>query len=183
MKRTTSLLLILAVAFTGVNAQEKNKSKKHSSEAAQEKERVSKHTTVKGDLISVTYGQPSKKGRVIFGEGGLVPYGQVWRTGADEATEITFKKDCVFGDQKVKAGTYSMFTAPYPGEWLVVLNSELGQWGAFGYDKIKNKNVATTNGIVEKLNNEVETFTIAAEKGGMRMSWDKTSVFIPIKAQ
>ena len=60
------------------------------------KDKVSKHSTVKGDQMSITYGQPSKKGRVIFG--GLVPYGEVWRTGADEATEITLKKDCFFGN-------------------------------------------------------------------------------------
>ena len=179
MKKITSLVLILLVAFTGVNAQNKSKSK--SKGTAKEEQRASKHTTVSNDLISVTYGQPNKKGRVIFGEGGLVPFGQVWRTGADEATEITLKKGCMFAGRQVKAGTYTLFTTPFKGEWLIVLNSELGQWGAYGYDKVKDKNVLQSNALVETLPNEVETFTITPEKDGMRMSWDKTSVFIPIK--
>ena len=180
MKRISSIVLIMLVAFSCVNAQEKSKKHKGMS-ATEEKERVSKHSTVSNGLMSVTYGQPSKKGRVIFAPDGLAPFGKVWRTGADEATEVTFKKDCIFGDKRIKAGTYSLFTVPYAGEWMVVLNSELGQWGAFGYDKVKNKNVVEIYVPIEALNAEVETFTIATEPAGLRMSWDKTSVFVPVK--
>jgi len=79
--------------------------------------------TVEGKDIKVVYGQPSKKGRVIFGE--LVPYGQVWRTGANEATEITFAKPAHFAGKDIAAGTYSFFTIPNENEWTVILNSEL----------------------------------------------------------
>src|SRR5689334_20084655 len=78
----------------------------------------SPHETVEGKDISVTYGRPYKKGRDIFG--GLEPYGKVWRTGADAATEVTFKKDGTFGGKPVKAGTYTLFTIPNEKEWTVI---------------------------------------------------------------
>jgi hypothetical protein len=81
--------------------------------------------------VKVTYGQPSKKGRVIFGD--LVPYGEVWRTGANEATEITFSSDVVISGKTIKAGTYTLFTIPQKNTWTIILNSELKQWGSYGY--------------------------------------------------
>ena len=89
--------------------------------------RKSPHDTVSVDNITVTYGRPYKKERKIFG--GLEPYGKVWRTGADQATQITFEKDGTFGGKPVKAGTYTLFTIPNPDEWTIILNSQLGQWG------------------------------------------------------
>src|SRR5574343_608492 len=79
----------------------------------QEKKPASPRETVSSDQVSVSYGRPSKKGRVIFGE--LEKYGKVWRTGANEATEITFKKDGMFGGKSVKSGTYTLFTVPEKG--------------------------------------------------------------------
>ena len=140
------------------------------------KDRVSPHTTVKGDHISVTYGRPAKKGREIFGS--LVPYEKVWRTGADEATEITFDKDGVFGDKTVKAGTYSLFTIPGKDEWTVILNSQMGQWGAFEYDKNKNKDVAQIKVKAAHTNNVVEQFTISVDKAGIKLEWENTAVMI-----
>ena len=71
--------------------------------------------------MKVIYSRPQKKGRDVFG--GLVAYGKVWRTGADEATEIKLMKDYKFGDKTVKAGTYSLFTIPGEKEWTIILNS------------------------------------------------------------
>ena len=144
------------------------------------KDRASKHTTVKGDLVSITYGQPSMKGRTIFGE--LVPYGEVWRTGADEATEITFSSDCIFAGKQCKAGTYTLFTIPGKNKWDVILNAELKQWGAFNYDKIKNKNVLDVQLDITPLSNAVETFTIDVAKENITMKWEKTSIVIPVKS-
>ena len=141
------------------------------------KDRVSPHTTVKGDHMSVTYGQPSKKGREIFGK--LVPYGQVWRTGADEATEITFDKDCVFGGKQIKAGTYALFTIPGKDEWTIILNSKLGEWGAFSYESNKDKDVARVTVKPVHINNTVEQFTIMVSTAGLKMQWDNTVVNIP----
>lgn len=105
----------------------------------QESPRVS----AEGNNVKVSYGQPSKKGRAIFG--GLEKYGKVWRAGANEATEITFTKDGTFGGKPVKAGTYTLFAIPNEQEWTIILNSELKQWGSFNYDKIKGKDVLQVN--------------------------------------
>lgn len=86
--------------------------------------------------IMITYGSPGVKDRKIFG--GLVPYGTVWRTGADEATTITFTGDVVLEGHPVPAGTYSLFTIPGKTEWVVILNKVNNQWGAFQYDKTKD---------------------------------------------
>ena len=171
MKQTISLALVMLLAIGGA--------------FAKDKERASKHTTVKGNDISITYGQPNKKGRLIFGdktESALVPYGEVWRLGADEATEITLSRDCLFADHQLKAGTYTMFVIPNRSEWTVILNSELKQWGAFGYDKIKDKNVLTASVAATQQDKPVETFTISIKQGGFKMEWDKVSVFVPVKA-
>jgi Protein of unknown function (DUF2911) len=135
--------------------------------------------TSESDNVKVVYGQPSKRDREIFGK--LVPFGEVWRTGANAGTEITFKKDVDFGGAKVKAGTYTLFSIPTKDEWTIILNSELKQWGSYGYDKIKGKNVASvkvkpmnTSGVVEKL-------TITATDAKISIEWDKTGVQVPLK--
>jgi hypothetical protein len=141
--------------------------------------RKSPHETVKGKDVSVTYGRPYKKGRVIFG--GLEKYGQVWRTGADEATEITFDKDAQFGGQPVKAGTYTLFTIPDENEWTIILNSELDQWGAYDYNENKNKDVLHVKAPVKKLDQVVEQLTIRfLPDNSLVIEWDQTQVQIPL---
>ncbi len=140
-------------------------------------QRKSPHDTVSTANVKVTYGRPYKKGRVIFG--GLEKYGQVWRTGADEATEITFTKNGTFGGQPVKAGTYTLFTVPGENEWTVILNSELGQWGAFGYDKAKDKDVLKVKVPAAKTAAPVEQLTITLPDNGLVIAWDNTSVTVP----
>lgn len=144
------------------------------------KDRVSPHTTVKGDHMSITYGQPSKKGREIFGA--LVPYGQVWRTGADEATEITFDKDGSFAGKMVKAGTYTLFTIPGKSNWTVILNSKTGQWGSFGYENVKENDVLKAEVPSTVSNGDAtEQFTITINDHVVKLMWDKTTVSIPAK--
>jgi hypothetical protein len=144
-----------------------------------ERKRASPHETVSNDNVSVTYGRPYKKGRVIFGE--LEKYGKVWRTGADEATEITFKKDGLFGGKPVKAGTYTLFTIPNPDEWTIILNSELNQWGAYNYEKIKHKNVLEIKAAAKKTETVIEQLTISLDDGSMTIAWDQTAVVIPME--
>ncbi|MCP9769574.1 DUF2911 domain-containing protein [Lacihabitans sp. LS3-19] len=134
--------------------------------------------TTESDNVKVTYGQPSKRDREIFGK--LVPYNEIWRTGANAATEVTFKKDVNFGGAKVKAGTYTLFTIPNQNEWSVILNSELKQWGAYGYDKIKDKNIATIK--VRPMNGEgtMEKLIITATDAQISIEWDNTVVRIPL---
>lgn len=127
----------------------------------------------------VIYSRPFKNDRKVFGE--LVPYGKVWRTGADEATEITFYKDVMFGDKEVKAGTYALFTIPNEGSWVVILNSGLHQWGAFTYDE--SMDVVRTSAKVESMTDPIENFAIVFDEGNMIMAWDKTKAVVPIKAK
>ncbi|MCB0697925.1 MAG: DUF2911 domain-containing protein [Chitinophagaceae bacterium] len=137
-----------------------------------------KASSTYGD-VSVTYGQPSKRGRVIFG--GLVPYDSVWRTGANEATEITFKKDAVFAGKKIKAGTYTLFTIPSERQWQIILNKQLGQWGAYEYDKYKRKNVLRVTTPVYELKDMLEKLTITVKKDSLSIEWDRTGVAVPVE--
>jgi len=79
-------------------------------------------------LARIIYSRPKKKNRVIFGD--LVPYGKVWRTGANEATEITFYEDVLFNSEKVKAGTYTLYTIPRKENWVVIINKVINTWGS-----------------------------------------------------
>lgn len=127
----------------------------------------------------VVYSRPFKNDRVIFGE--LVPFGKVWRTGADEATEVTFYKDVIFGDKEVKAGTYALFTIPNKDSWDIILNNGLHQWGAFTYDE--KMDVIRTKAKAEMMDEPVENFSIVFNDGNMIMAWDKTMVAVPVKVK
>ena len=133
-------------------------------------------------MVRVTYSRPQLKGRALSE---LAKPGEVWRTGANEASEITFYQDVNFGGQNVKAGTYSLFTIPGAGEWTVILNKNLNQWGAYSYDK--GADVARVTAKATMDNKSLEEFSIAFKDvdGGahMVMGWDKTRVAVPIMAQ
>jgi len=139
----------------------------------------SPHDTVRTKNMTITYGRPYKKGREIFGK--LVPYGQVYRVGADEATTITFAKDATFGNQPIKAGTYALFAIPEEKQWKIILNSNPKQWGAYDYEKNKDKDVLTVNAIVIPTSTPVEQLTIKAAPMSVSIEWDKTKVTIPVK--
>ncbi len=133
-------------------------------------------------LVKVIYSRPHKKNRDLFGD--LVPYGEVWRTGANEAAEIKFYEDATVGEKKIKAGTYSLFTIPAKENWTIILNSDLDYWGAYKYNQ-KNDVVRFT-AQPEVLKNEAEHFTIqfANEKKGtgtMMLAWGNTLVKVPFQ--
>ncbi len=138
----------------------------------------SPHDTVQSNNIKVTYGRPYKKGRDIFGK--LEPYGKVYRVGADEATTITFAKDGTLGGKPVKAGTYTLFAIPNADKWTIILNSKLGQWGAFSYDKYKSQDVLHVDVPVKTLSAPVEQLTIRFAGQDMVIEWDKTQVNVPV---
>lgn len=134
--------------------------------------------------INVSYNRPFKKGRQIFG--GLVPYGKVWRTGANEATIFQTNKAIKFDSQVLKAGKYTLWTIPGEDTWTIIFNSEYGQWG-INYDGEANrdaaKDVLSVKANAVKQNREFEEFTISFEKTGedaeMVLIWDKTLVAVP----
>ncbi len=129
--------------------------------------------------IRIIYSRPQLKGRSMEE---LAPEGKVWRTGANEAPEITFYQDVSFGGKDIKAGTYSLFTIPGQGEWTVALNKNLNQWGAYSYDEAAD--VARIKVPHKTDSKSLEEFSIAFKEvdGGAHMviGWDKTRVAVPI---
>ncbi len=134
--------------------------------------------------IRVFYNRPYKKGRVIFG--GLVPYDTVWRTGANEATTFETNKNLKIEGKTLPAGKYSLWTIPRPESWVVIFNSEYGQWGINPKGEANRdpqRDVLAINAAAVKLDQVFEQFTIAFEKTGedaeMVLIWDKTLVSVP----
>lgn len=125
-----------------------------------------------GSKVTINYGQPSVKGRKIWG--GLVPYNTVWRTGANEATTFETTKDITVEGQLLPAGKYGFFTIPGENEWTIIFNKVPDQWGAYKYDEKQDQlrvkvKPATTTEVTEKL-----TFFIQESKVFFR--WDKLEV-------
>lgn len=136
----------------------------------------------KDTYCKLTYSQPSKRGREVFGK--LVPFDQVWRTGADEATELTVTRDLKINGADLKAGTYSVFTIPGKDRWTIIINGDLGLWGAYNYNPktdVMRIDVPTTTD-TEMV---YETFTMwidqKNDKADWQMAWDRTKVIVPIQ--
>lgn len=131
-------------------------------------------------VIKVIYSRPQLKGRSLAK---LAPVEKVWRTGANEAAEIIFYKDVIFGDKEVKAGTYSLFTIPGETEWTVILNKDKNVWGAYMYNQ--DEDVIRVKAKVTKAAKKSEAFSIVfegeEENFNMFLAWEKTIVTLPIK--
>jgi hypothetical protein len=139
-----------------------------------------------GFKIGITFCQPAKKGRLLFGreqDKALVPYNKVWRTGANEATVFTLTKNVQIAGTPIQAGTYSLWTIPGPGNWQVVINQESGQWGTEYND---GKDLARIEVPIRIKTPVTENFTIYFEEkengANMILSWDQTEAVIPITA-
>ena len=129
----------------------------------------------------VTYSRPAKKDREVFGK--LIPFGKVWRTGANEYTEFKFYQDVVIQGKNIAAGTYSLFSIPNENEWTIILNSDLDYWGAYSYNDTKD--VLRVTVPVKKADAVVENFTIEFSKKAdnsvvMQLAWDTTLVELPL---
>lgn len=135
----------------------------------------------KDTYVKITYSQPRKNGREIFGS--LVPFDKVWRTGANEATEITCTRDILINGVLLKTGTYSLFTIPSPIKWTIIVNSDVGLWGSYNYNN--KKDVFRFDVPVQSQEELVESFTIQLDQrndsADLLLIWDKTKVSIPIK--
>ncbi|MEO1054912.1 MAG: DUF2911 domain-containing protein [Bacteroidota bacterium] len=130
-------------------------------------------------IMKVVYSRPQKKGRTMLG--GKEPFGKVWRTGANEATEIKFYRDVKMGDKTIKAGTYSLFTIPNKDKWTIIVSTQLDTWGAYSYDQ--SQDVARYDVNVQSSDENIEAFSIGFKKvdGGahMMMGWENTIVEVP----
>ena len=134
---------------------------------------------VSDKLVRVIYSRPQLKGRSTAE---LAPTGKVWRTGANEAVEITFYQDMNVAGTAVKAGTYSLFTIPGDSEWTVILNSNLNQWGAYSYDE--SADVARVMASATQDGKSLEAFSIVFKEvdngAHMIMGWGTTRVAVPM---
>lgn len=132
--------------------------------------------------MRVIYNRPQLKNRSLST---LAPKDAVWRTGANEAPEITFYQDVIFGGKKVAAGTYALFTIPGDNSWTVILNSNLNQWGAYSYDE--GADVLRVKAIVSESDEALEYFSMVfhEENGSTQLSmgWDTTRVHLPISIE
>jgi hypothetical protein len=137
---------------------------------------------VGGHKITITYGRPYMNKRTIMG--GLVPYNDVWRTGADEATTLRTDVDLDINGLKVPKGVYALFTVPKENSWTLIVDKTAKQWGAFKYNKATD--LGRTEMTVSKADAPVEQFTISLTPEGssgamLKMAWEKTAASVPIK--
>ncbi len=132
----------------------------------------------KDTYLKIVYSQPHKRGREVFGN--LVPFGQVWRLGANEATELTITREVFVNGQFLPAGSYALFAIPEKDKWTIIFNSELGQWGSYNYNQAKD--VLRMDVKTSTLPGELvyEPFTIVIDqknnKADIVFTWDKTTV-------
>jgi hypothetical protein len=129
----------------------------------------------------ISYSRPGIKGRKIFGD--LVPYGKVWRTGANQATTITFGDDVTFGDKKVPAGKYGLLTIPGENEWTVILTKQLDVTSPAAYKQ--DQDVARVSAKPFQLPFKIETFTmgvsdITSNSAKLELMWDDVYVHVPV---
>ena len=166
MKRITFLMLALATAFSASIAQQKP---------------ASPPATATGKIgaanVKIVYSQPSARGRKVMG--GLVPYGEVWRTGANECTTIEFDKPVKIEGKDLAAGKYALFTIPGENEWTVIINKDVKQWGAFKYKQ--EDDVLRVPVKPSKTSAPVETFNIVIGKDDVQLKWENTAVAFKVK--
>jgi hypothetical protein len=139
-----------------------------------------------GKKLAISYSAPSMRGRKIMG--GLVPYGQWWRTGADSATTFQTEANLDIGGLKVPKGVYTIYTLPGAKEWLLIINKQVGQFGT-EYDEKQDlgrvkMTMAQTPAPVEKFKIELSALGgNSGNKGLLKMTWERTEVSVPVTVQ
>lgn len=131
---------------------------------------------VGGAKVSIEYGRPYMRGRKIVG--GLVPYGRVWRTGADAATTLTTDAPLVIGGAAVPAGKVTLYTLPGAQGWKLIINKQTGQWGT-EYNEAQD--LARVDLATKTLTAPVDQFTISIADGQLKLAWELTELSVPIK--
>ena len=180
-QKTISLLLALGSSVSFISAAFAADAPKVDFPAASPSCTLKQHVGLTD--IEIDYSRPSVRGRDIFG--GLVPYGQVWRTGANQATKVIFSTPVKLNGTDIPAGTYALMTIPGKDEWTVIINKGSEQWGAYKYDekadvaRIKVTPIHITDHIVDTLT--IEFNDIKDDSSELHIVWDKTVV--PVKLQ
>ncbi len=133
--------------------------------------------SIENKYVKLTYGQPFRKNRLVFG--GIVPFDQIWRTGANEATEITINTNFILENRRFNAGTYTLFTVPSERTWRIIINQKLGQWGAFDYNK--KDDLLEFEVIPLKTSELYEALFISLSENkkdeiNLKLSWENTNI-------
>ncbi len=174
MHKRIVFLAVFLVALVSVAVAQKDKSQRPSP-PAQAQCKFSD-----GKTVTVDYSSPRTKGRKIFGE--LVPYGEVWRTGANEATSFVTTANLTAGNVSIPAGNYTIFTIPNQDKWTFIVNKKTGEWG-IPY-KYESDEVGRTDMKVGRTGMPVENFTIAFDQQGssctMNISWESTKASVQL---
>lgn len=139
--------------------------------------------TINGKTVSIKYSAPSMRGRKIFGD--LLPYGQVWRAGANNATALTTDGDLNIGGTKVPAGKYTLYAVPDANQWQLVVNKQTGQWGTV-YSQ--DQDLARIKMKTTKSDAPLETFKITlasagGNKGTLTLAWENTVASVPFTVE
>lgn len=169
-------LMLLAVALVAATASaQQDKASRPSPPASAD------CTLPNGGTIHVDYSVPSMKGRKIFGQ--LVPYGEVWRAGANEATTFVISKDVTVGGKAVPAGSYTLFTIPDKDKWTLIISKKTGEWGV-PYPGAAS-DFARVDMTSTQLGSPLEKFSISLDKSGsgcaLKMAWETTQAAVEIK--
>ena len=167
------LTLIVFLVLSAAAKPQEDKSKRPSPPGTTE-------CTIKGKKVTIAYSRPSLRGRKMEM---LVPNGQVWRTGANEATTLTTEADLDIGGAKVPAGTYTLYTLPSAGPWKLIINKQTGQWGTV-YNQ--SQDLARVDMKVGQLPSGLEVFTISFDKTGgdsamLRIDWENTTATVNVR--
>lgn len=166
LQKKIQLLCIALITVTFVNAQNKPASPASSTTGQ-----------INGAIISIKYGSPSVKGRVIWGE--LVPFNKVWRAGANDATTFETDKDLTIEGSKLPAGKYSFFVIPSEKECIIIFNKKAKQWGAYDYkEKDDQLRVTVKQKAVES---SAESLVYTINKSSIVLSWEKWNIPISVK--
>lgn len=167
MRKSIALALCLFSAAAVATAQEPKKPLSPPAKAT---------ATLNGKAVTIDYSAPSKRNRVIMGE--LVPYGKVWRTGANAATTLTTAGDLMLGSLHVPAGKYTLLTIPGEKEWTLIVSKQSGLWGSNGYDE--KQDLGRVKMTVTPLKNTVETFAIGIDAKALTMQWENVQASVPV---
>jgi len=174
MRKLTTTIVCLLFAAAAFAEEAKKEVKKPLSPPAKAEAKIG------GKNITIDYSAPSKRNRVIMGE--LVPYGQVWRTGANAATTLTTDTDLMIGNVHVPAGKYTLYSIPGEKEWTLIISKQTGQWGS-NYDqtqdlgRVKMK-VAPVQDTVEQFAIDVKPGT--GNRGTLTLTWENTQASVPV---
>ena len=173
-----SILIIAFFAFTLINLEMSAQEFKGLDKSPMDMTAFPGSYKISDKTVKIIYSRPQLKGRDLVK---LAPPEKVWRTGANEAAEITFYKDVVFGGKELNAGTYSLFTIPsYDGDWTVIINTAKNLWGSYYYNK--DEDVVRVSGKVSKSEKNIEVFSMVFDKDmTLKMGWGNTVVSVSIK--